>query len=384
MPKKYYLFLSFNQNSFFINEKLIENIPSTQKLIHICFLPHQLNFNIEHLRDNIKVFTYDSCWSILSFILYSIIKINQYQKIILPHYDIPIIRYFVFLTSTKYSKYFVLPDGVMFPSDFDFGSKKLKQKKQLFKNLNSCSKVFYKFINLLINRFIKSREYFYEKSYVFGFGEYFWEYYKLLHVQKGKYLCLGSPIFEEYYQSRITSTYFKKTFTVTFFLQPFVEEHWVDEIKFIETLITSIRIFKQHSIKLILKFHPSQHIEHYRKILNDQINEYFEINPQISNKHLIEKSDFILAYNTTLICDALALQKHVVIFNLFDIKRTNEYVDYLNLKVLYSKDDLIKYLNQYYNEPSIVSITDKSLVKKFLFIEKDISKQISKFIELER
>lgn len=379
MNRDLYIFISLNRNSYIINNSIIGKLTKKSiKFDHFLIIPKEDSY---YEQNKVKIFYHDiiSIFSFIkNFILYKNKNVNL--KIILPHFDIPIIRFAISLIYSDTTKLFVVPDGVMFPSDLNFV---LERKKDLRKKLLSffnLKTIFYKLVNNFLQKVTKDRNYFYKKTYVLAFGEYFWEYYKLLDVNEKKYLSFGSPIFENLIDisENINET---KTKIVTLFLQPFIEENWILENKFNEILNTTIKIFKRNNIKLIIKLHPSQNFSYYAKFLNITESENFiQLTSFSNNNQLIRNSDFILAYNTTVICNALILNKNVIIFNLFNFNRNNEYLNYLKLTKIDEVDELSELLTNFYINKNSLQKIDFNLLKSFISLNKNSSFDISNFI----
>ncbi len=377
MNKFKLLFISLNRNSYIINKSIINKLDKNSiDLKHILLIPSWADYydNSDKL-----IVIYHDFISIIRLLTFSIIYRNKYSTIILPHYDIAILRAFILLLSNKRTKLVVVPDGVMFPSDINFINLRERRIKKFFLPLK-FKFICYKVVNKVLEKIVVNRKFLYEKSWVFAFGEYFWVYYNLLNVKKNNFMSLGSPIFEDYLKKSHNVNNTRHFYTITFFFQPFIEENWISESFFNTAIVILHDILIEFNIKLIIKLHPSQDFNYYQNNFQKLGLINYQLEKIISNQELIEKSDFIFAYNTTVICDALILKKDVVIFNLFNFKRVNEYEEYLKLASVNSEIELKELIRNYYLNKYPLSKVSQELLNNFINLNVNSSFDIARFI----
>lgn len=376
-----YLFISLNYHSYSTNNKIIKNLEKNIYFKHIVIVDRISE--TQHY-DQAEVFCYTSILSQLKLygLLLTFLFSKPYRAVVLPHFDIPLVRLMVSIVTNNKSLLLIVPDGVMFPSDFDYMHQRVGKKISIEK-IKTFPASFYGLMNKSIAVISTKRDTLYGKSYVIGFGKYFWEYYKLLNVKKERYFPFGNPMFDEICQIE-TLNQIELQKNVTFFLQPFVEENWIDQDTFILTIKKVAEIFKENSILLILKLHPRQNINIYKNYFSDELRlRIIEIVNISKNIGLIQKSDFIMSYNSTVICDAILLKKDVIVFDLFRFKRKNEYVEDLKLKIVTTFDEIEKVIKYYYFQENLIKKIEynEQMTNKFLTKNSNSARDIALFLQ---
>jgi len=104
---------------------------------------------------------------------------------------------------------------------------------------------------------------------------------------------------------------------------------WTEEMRtdFIKSIINSVNSLLNDSFRLIIKIHPVENLDVYRKILGLE-NKRVQLYKDLKLTDAIAISDVVMAGYSTTVLQACALRKPVIILNLFG---SPEYLPYVEM-----------------------------------------------------